>query len=156
MAGENEAALKHISVRTNLLIYEVLSRDKERLINTMIVRANSESSIIDLSHYQHMDIQELNLVLHTLFNVLASTILNGDRSLIINYTDDIALPRFEEGFTGAEISALLGMIGEIINNHLLQSKEYHFSKQDLYDHINIPLQLAQDEIAEKYDLHVGL
>ncbi len=153
---KNEAALRHISVRTNLLIYEVLIRDKERLVNKMVQRVNSESNTVDLSHYQHMDIQELNLVLLTLFNVLASTILNGDRSLIINYTDDIALPRFEEGFTGAEISTLLGMIAEIIDNHLLQSKDYHFSKQDLYDHISVPLQLAQDEIAEKYDLHLGL
>ena len=153
---KNEAALRHISVRTNLLIYEILSRDKEKLVNIMVVRVNSESSMVDLSHYQHMDIQELNLVLLTLFNVLASTILNGDRSLIINYTDDIALPRFEEGFTGAEISALLGIIGEILNNHLLQAKDYHFSRQDLYDHISIPLQLAQDEIAEKFDLFVGL
>ena len=153
---KNEAALRHISLRTNLHIYEILTRDKEKLVNIMVVRVNSESSMVDLSHYQHMDIQELNLVLLTLFNVLASTILNGDRSLIINYTDDIALPRFEEGFTGAEISALLGIIGEILNNHLLQAKDYHFSRQDLYDHISIPLQLAQDEIAEKFDLFVGL
>ncbi len=153
---KNEAALRHISVRTNLLIYEVLSRDKEKLVNIIAARVNSEGNTVDLSHYQHMDIQELNLILLTLYNVLASTILNGDRSLIINYMDDLARPRFAEGFTADEISAMLEIFSEIISNHLLHSTDYHFTKQVLYDHISIPIQLAQDEIAEKYDFHLGL
>jgi len=153
---KNEAALRHISVRTNLLIYEILSRDKEKLVNFIAARVSSESNTIDLSHYQHMDLLDLNLILLTLFNVLASTILNGDRSLIINYMEDLARPRFAEGFTADEISSMLDIFAEIIRNHLLHSTDYHFSKQDLYDHISIPIQLAQDEIADKYELQLGL
>ena len=153
---KNEAALRHISVRTNLLIYEILSRDKEKLVNIIAARVSSESNTIDLSHYQHMDLQELNLILLTLFNVLASTILNGDRSLIINYMEDLARPRFVEGFTGDEISSMLDIFSEIISSHLLQSTDYHFTKQELYDNISIPIQLAQDEIADKYEFYLGL
>ena len=152
---KNEAALKHFSVRTNLLIYEVLLNDKENLISTIFSSVLSDGNTEVLSHYQHMDPQQLNLALHTLYHVLTSTVLNGDRSLIINYMDDIAVARFPEGFTAAEISALLDIFNESITRHLLQVKEYHFTRQDTYDQITIPLQLAKDEIEEKFEAYFG-
>ncbi|MDP1620746.1 MAG: NADH-dependent [FeFe] hydrogenase, group A6 [Bacteroidales bacterium] len=150
----NEAALKHISVRTNLLIYEILTTEKERLLSTINASVFSSRNSEALSHYQQMEQPELNLVLHTLYNVVASTILNTNRSLLISYIDDIAFPRFDEGFTAAEISALLSLYSEHITANLQKSEVHQFTRQDLYDYISIPIQLAQDEIEEKYESYV--
>ncbi|MEI6050977.1 MAG: NAD(P)-dependent oxidoreductase, partial [Bacteroidota bacterium] len=78
----NEAALKHISVRTNLLIYELLISEKERLLSTIAASILSDRNTDVMTHYQQLEISELSLLLHTLYNVLASTILNADRSLM--------------------------------------------------------------------------
>ena len=150
----NEVALKHISVRTNLLIYELLISDKEHLLSTIATRVLSAKNTDVLPHYQQMDSPELNLVLHTLYNVLASTILNADRSLMINYIDDIAFPRFDEGFTSKEISTILAIFSELLTANLQHSGLHHFSRQELYDYISMPVQLAQDEIEEKYETYL--
>jgi NADP-reducing hydrogenase subunit HndD len=150
----NEAALKHISVRTNLLIYELLISEKEQILTNIATRILSAKNTDVLPHYQQMEQPELSLVLHTLYNVLASTILNADRSLMINYIDDIAYPRFGEGFTSVEISAILSLFSEILTANLQHSGLHHFTRQELYDYISIPIQLAQDEIEEKYEIYV--
>jgi len=151
---KNEAALKHISFRTNLMIYELLITRKEQMLAdiSMTIMSNRYTDI--LPHYQQMEVTELSLLLHTLYSVLASTILNAERSLMINYIDDIAVPRFSEGFTAGEVSKLLSLVGEIITAQLQHTGIQPFSRQDLYDHISIPIQLAQDEIEEKYEMYL--
>jgi len=150
----NEAALKHISVRTNLLIYELLISEKDHLLTTITTRVLSSENTEALAHYQQMEMPELSLALHTLYNVLASTILNADRSLMINYIDDITFPRFDEGFTSEEISTLLSLYSEMVTINLQHSKLHSFTRQELYDYISIPVQLAQDEIEEKYETYI--
>ncbi|MEI7662543.1 MAG: NADH-dependent [FeFe] hydrogenase, group A6 [Bacteroidota bacterium] len=151
---KNEAALKHISVRTNLLIYELLISEKEQLLSAIAGRIMTDQNRDLFTHYQQLDLSELSLLLHTLYNVVASTILNVDRSLIINYIDDIAFPRFDEGFTPQEISALLDLFSETVTANLRRSALHNFSRLELYDHISIPVQLAQDEIEEKYETYL--
>ncbi|MEI6683876.1 MAG: NADH-dependent [FeFe] hydrogenase, group A6 [Bacteroidota bacterium] len=152
---KNEAALKHISVRINLLIYEILTSEKEGILSGIAATILSGRYGDVLSHYQQLDVSDLSLLLHTLYNVLASTILNADKSLMINYVDDIANPRFEEGFTAAEISTVLTIFSDAVTASIRQSTLHNFTRQELYDHISIPIQLAQDEIEGKFEIFLA-
>lgn len=148
---KNEAALKHISFRTNLLIYEVMMANKGKflsgLISRMLAHENSEKFV----HYQQLDLDELETMMNILFDVLAATVLNADRSLMINYINDIALARYNNGFTAKEISDTFSLFNAHLTSLLLSEKEFRFTKQELYDYIDLTLQLAQDEIEEKFE-----
>jgi len=149
--ARNEAALEHISFRTNLLIYEYLMLAKEQLLKTVSYHVLSLENIKVFGHYQSLDIQEFRVLLSTVFHLLASSINSGERSLMINYMDDIAGPRSEEGFTSEEICGLLSVLGQAISDYLLTIRDYKFSKQDIYDHVGLTVQMAQDEIEEKFE-----
>ena len=152
--AKNEAALEHISIRSNLLIYEQMLQGKEQILSALaeeIFQAEYESH---LPHYQQLEPHEFNLIVSTLFNVLASTVLNADRALMINYIHDIASLRFPEGFTAAEVGQMLAMLKEVIFRHLLNLKGVSVTRQSLHDYIGIPIQMGQDELEEKYELYL--
>ena len=147
---KNEAALKHISIRVNLLIYEMLITDKEKILSKINARILSLDNSEKFKDYQNKPVDDFRLLTSTTYNLVASTVYNSDRSLMINYMEDVAIARFNEGFHSKEIADLLDVFNEIITSHLMEVKDYKFSRQDLYDYIGITLQLAKDEIEEKY------
>jgi NADP-reducing hydrogenase subunit HndD len=151
---KNEAALKHISFRTNLLIYETMMANKGKILSSLISRMLAHENSEKFVHYQQLDMNELEIMLNILFDVLASTVLNSDRSLMINYINDIALARYNGGYTSKEISDTFLLFNDLITAQLLSEKEYKFTRQELYDYIKLTLQLAQDEIEEKFELFI--
>jgi NADP-reducing hydrogenase subunit HndD len=151
--AKNEAALKHISFRTNLLIYEYMMSNKEKILALITARMLSLENSELFEHYQQLDTAELDIMLNILYDVLGGTVRNGDRSLMINYINDIAPVRYESGFRSKEILDTFALFNDTITKQLLSEKEYSFSRQELYDHISLPLQLAHDEIEEKFELY---
>jgi len=149
--SKNEAALKHISFRTNLIIHEYLMLDKEKIITKINARVMSLNNSHLFTNYQQMEDLRFKSLNSTLFNILASAVYSSDRSLLINYMDDISLPRFAEGFPPKEICNLLTVFSEVITEDLLAIKEFKFKKQDLYDFIGLNFQLAQDEVEDKFE-----
>lgn len=150
---KNEEALKHISIRKNLLLYEEMMACKEVLISNVVTKIRAPEKAEVFLHYQQLGLQDLSLIITTLVNVLASTILNVDRSLMINYINGISFPRFEEGFTPAEIGLTLTALQDEVTRILLTSKEYPFTRQEIHDHLGITIQIAQDEIEDRFELY---
>lgn len=148
---KNEAALKHISYRTNLIIHEYLMLDKEKIVSKINARLMSLNNSHLFANYQQMDDLRFKSLTSTLFNILASAVYSSDHSLLINYMDDIAIPRFAEGFPPREISSMLTVFSEVITEDLLAITEFKFKKQDLYDFIGLNFQLAQDEVEDKFE-----
>ena len=148
---KNEAALKHISFRTNLIIHEYLMVLREKILNKFLARVLSLDNSELFAKYQPMDPILLRALLSTLYNILASSVHSADRSLLINYMDDITIPRFMEGFKPREICNLLSALNEIITEEMMEIKDFKFKKQDLYDHIGITIQMAQDQVEDQYE-----
>lgn len=152
--SKNEAALKHISFRTNLIIHEYMMVLREKVLTRILARVLSLDNSELFSNYQQMDPVFLRSLMSTLYNILASSVHSADRSLLINYMDDITIPRFMEGFKPKEICNLLAALNDVITGEMLAIKDFKFRKQDLYDHIGITIQLAQDEVEDQYE-HFG-
>jgi len=150
--ARNEAALKHISFRTNLLIYEYMMLNKEKILSQITTRMISQENSGVFFHYQQMDMSELAILLNILFDVLAATVLNADRSLMINYINDIAASRYKNGFTSRETGDTFILFNDLITANLLSEKERKYTRQEIYDHVGLTLQLAQDEIEEKFEI----
>lgn len=150
--AKNEAALKHISFRINLIIYGEMMAGKENILAAVTRQMMSHEHSVIFFHYQQMDIAELGIILNILYDVLAASVQNADRSLMINYINDIAAARFRSGFKSNEISETFRLVNDVVIASLMKISGHKYTRQELYDHISLTLQLAQDEIEEKFEI----
>ncbi len=147
---KNEAALKKVTRRENLMIYEALSEKKDSLISLIIDKITSNENESKFFRYKNLDSEDFKCYLSTLYHLLMATVRSGDRGLMIQYIDDIALRRFAEGFESAEICETLIVIKDVILKELNELPELKKIRQIVYDYIGLTLQLAQDEVEDLY------
>ena len=148
---KNEATLRRISRRTNLMIYEKMIEQKDVLltrITEIIIDENPEKLFGKFNQMPH---EEFQCYISTLYHLLLASIRSSDRSLLLKYIDDISIRRFAEGFDPQILCGTLNLFSEVIINHLISYKEFNKFKQELYDNIRLSLQIAQDEIEDLYD-----
>lgn len=148
---KNEATLKRIARRTNLMIYEKMIEQKDVLltkINEIIIDENPKGIF---SRYKEMPLNDFQCYMSALYHLLLATIRSSDRSLLLKYIDDIAIRRFAEGFEPRILCGTLKVFSETIIHHLSAYKELSNIKQELYDNIGLSLQIAQDEVEDLYD-----
>lgn len=148
---KNEAALKRVTRRANFLIYEQMINDKEYLLDQITRTILSEKEIEKFKRYKQLDQNDFYCYMSTLYHLLLAAVRSGDRSLMIQYIDDIAIRRFAEGFESREICDTLSVFSEIIIKNLITVKDLTSIKQDIYDYIGLTIQLAQDEIEDLYE-----
>jgi len=148
---KNEAALKRVARRNNLMIYEALLQMRGSIFPMIIERINSPENNSKFFRYRQLDEQDFHCYMSTLYHLLMATIKSGDRSLMIQFIDDIALRRFAEGFEPVEICETLLVIKEIILRELKGVSELKKIDQAVYDYVGLTLQLAQDEVEDLYE-----
>ncbi len=148
---KNEATLKRIARRTNLMIYEKMIEQKDVLltkINEIIINENPNGIF---GRYREMPLNDFQCYMSALYHLLLATIRSSDRSLLLKYIDDIAIRRFAEGFEPNILCGTLKVFSDTIIHHLSAYKELSNIKQELYDNIGLSLQIAQDEVEDLYD-----
>jgi nucleoside-diphosphate-sugar epimerase len=148
---KNEATLKRIARRTNLMIYEKMIEQKDVLltrINEIILDENPEGKF---SKYKELPLNDFQCYASSIYHLLLATIRSSDRSLLLKYIEDIAVRKFAEGFEPYMICATLKLFGEIIISHLSSYNEFSDKKLELYDNIGMSVQIAEDEVEDLYD-----
>jgi len=150
-AIKNEAALHKVARRTNMLIYESLTKNKDKWL--VVIVNNIKSTYKDgiFIKYWDMDDNEFQCYMSTLYHLLMATVRSNDRNLLLKYIDDIAIRRFAEGFIPKELCATLQVYKEVLIENLIKEKGFKHFKQEVYDNIGLTLQLAQDEVEDLYD-----
>lgn len=148
---KNEAALKRVTRRPNFLIYAQLISDKENLLEQITNKIRYGKEAHKFNRYKQLDENDFYCYMSTLYLLLMATIRSGDRGLMIQYIDDIAMRRFAEGFEPQEICDTLSIFNEVIVRRLESIKAFSKFRQDIYDYVTLTTQLAQDEIEDLYD-----
>jgi nucleoside-diphosphate-sugar epimerase len=148
---KNEATLKRIARRANLMIYEKMIEQKEVLLTKIFEIILDDNPKGEFTKYKEMALNDFQCYISAVFHLLLATIRSSDRSLMLKYIDDIATRRFAEGFEPKILCATLKLFNDVIINHLNAYKEMNRIKQELYDNIGLTLQIAQDEIEDLYD-----
>ncbi len=148
---KNEAALHRVARRINLIIYEALTEKKDFILPLIIGQINSDVNRDKFARYKKLDANDFQCYISTLYHLLMATVRSGDRSLMIQYIDDIALRRFAEGFEPVEICQTLSLFKEIVIRELKTIHELKKIEQEVYDYIGLTLQLAEDEVEDLYD-----
>lgn len=147
----NEITLKRIAYRPNILVYDILFEVRETLVNKMLKYVLSQENKLRFRHYQKMGENTLKWYIILIYQMIALTIRSKDRQLMQNYVQIIAYRRFLEGFDVEEITEFLHTLVNIINSTLLTRAELKKMKQEIYDHVNITMQLTVDEIEDYFE-----
>ena len=148
---KNEAVLKRIASRTNLIIYEKLIEQKDVLLtklNEIIIDENPGGKF---TQYKQLQLNDLQCYISAIYHLLLATVRSSDRSLLLKYIEDIAVRKFAEGFEPEIICRTLKLFSEVIIEHLSAFKELNNKKQEVYDSIGLSMQIARDEVEDLYD-----
>ena len=148
---KNEATLKHVSYRPNLIISEHLIVEKERILAIIFSSILSPEMSDILVNYQIMESGILKSAISSIYNVLALAVRQSDKSIMVEYTLDIAKERYESDYTCEEVKKALDLIQNIIISDVLNNKDLGIDKQEIYDFVGITMQLAMDEVEDVYE-----
>ncbi len=147
----NEATLKKFASRTNLVIYDKMMEQKEVLLVKIYERLIDENPNGIFTQYKGMEKNNFQCYISNLYHLLMATIRSNDRSLLLQYIDQIAIRRFAEGYEPKILCETLQAFSDVIINHLVSYKAMNKIRQDIYDNIGLSLQIAQDGIEDLYD-----
>lgn len=147
----NEASLKRFAKRTNLIIYDEMIEIRKNVLALVSRKILKENPGGIFTPYQKLPSKDFQCFMSVLYHLLLATIRNGDRSLMLSYIDEIAISKINEGYDPKVLCETLKVFSRIIADQLLHNKQTRHHKQEIYDNITLPLQLARDEIEDVYE-----
>lgn len=148
---KNATALKRVALRPNLKIYEVLVKTKYEIIDEIkSVLADPEKNR-QFPNYLKMDKSAVDWAVGMIFQLIASSVRNNDRMLLLNYIRELSGVRFGEGFPAREICDALTGVGEIISTKLRGESELKGLEQNIHDYITLSIQMMMDEVEDTFE-----
>ena len=143
----NARALKRVAVRSNLLIYEVMVKRKDEMIDEIKQFLLDPWRKIEFSHYQRLNRDDLHWDLGVFYQLLTASVRNKDRLIPVHYARDLLCPiRFSEGFKSGEVCTAVLDTGKIILSRLLDEPELKGMESLIHNYILLTIQLMVDEI----------
>lgn len=147
----NEAALKHASSRPNYIIYDYLVQEENSLIQSITETICALENKSRFPNYQRIAVHDIQKYMSSFYHLIMGAVRSGDRSLMIEYIDEIYIDRFSNGFEPKEIIDALSVFSDIIIGKLTKISELKNLKQEIYDYIGLTIQIAQDEVEDVYE-----
>ena len=153
---KNELALKRISLRPGMQIYETMVRLRGEIVydikNTLLNSGRKE----EFSHYQKLGKDTFNWDVETFYQLLTASVRNKDRLILINYARDLLAPiRFREGFCSREVCTAMLDTGKIVISRLLRESDLKDMEQFIYDYIVLTIQMTVDEVENVFERLTG-
>jgi len=149
--NRNEAALKSKSYRPNLILYEKLLLDKERIMESIVEKLISQETAKAISPYKRMKEEEIMNLVSTLYHLMLAAIRSGDRSFILNYADDIVVERFAAGFNAQELHRAHDLITAEVVDALYADEKTRKMQIYIHDYVEISMQIARDYMEEIFE-----
>jgi len=150
----NEAAMKRGGERPNVRICEAMLSAKEPVIQKIVAYLRAPERNAEFGHYRTMGADELEWYIGVVYRLLMAGVRTGDRTLLLQYADDLAHRLFAGGFAPAEISGALLAMTRFVVADLLARPELRDLEQQIHDSLTLTVQLAVDEIEDYYDWFV--
>ena len=147
----NEEAFKHIDIRPNLLISDIMSKIRDPLLDKITDYVYSEENVERFSNYNTIKKETMLWFLNLIYHVLVITIQTKDRKPMRSYAQLLALNRYKKGFRVCQVCDVIMVFGKFISEQLNKEPKLIKYEQEVYDYVNLNLQVAVDEIEEIYE-----
>jgi nucleoside-diphosphate-sugar epimerase len=153
--ARNEAAMLRVAQRPNLLIHEELSKVGKQLLNDWSADLFQREEKPRFAYLHSLASQEQGQYLEAIFSLLLASIRSVNRSLLLNYLDELTPAFFEGGGRPAELVALLGSLDARVRETASDLPALRRYQQELHSFVTLTLQLARDqvEVAHERFLH---
>lgn len=148
---KNTNAMKKTSSRPNLEIYDIMLRIKEPVLQDIKQALLNPANAELFPKYQQEDPANIAWNIEVVYQLLTSSVRNNDRMLLLDYYRDLSTMRFGEGYESPELCEALKMMGRIVSNRLNAEPELKKLSQNIYDFINMTIQLAMDEVEDAFE-----
>jgi len=146
----NEAALLHVAMRPNLVLYTRLLHMREDVLGDVVARIRDAQQLAALGDYERMTDETLNTFCTLFFEILITAIRTKNRAPVRSYARMLAYHRRRQRFAREQVGAALTMFGRVIHDRIPTGARAEISGENLNEHIDLNLQLALDEIEEVY------
>lgn len=148
----NVKAMKRVSLRPNMVVYEVMVKRRKELIREIHDSLLDKSHKQEFRHYQKANRQTLNWDIGVFYQLLTASVRNSDRLVLTNYARDLLAPiRFSEGFQCKEVCGAVLDTGRIVVSRLMQEPELRELSHVIHDYIILTLRLTVDEVENAFE-----
>ena len=149
--SKNEASLNRWSMRPSLKIYEHMLQLQDHILKKVRICIIDDEEKTEFANFRSLGKVEFDQYVSQIYHLIMATVRSSDRSLMLEYIGDIAVDRFATGFDFEELSDFFLCINKIIVEEMLQIPELSKLKQEVYDSIELSIQMAIDEMADTYE-----
>ncbi len=147
----NEAVFKKVAVRPNLVLYEELLARKEALQDRIEQRLLSPHRKSRFAYFQRMMAGERKQYISVLYGLLLASIRTVNRSLLLDYIDELAPTRFSDGAKPSELRNLMFGLNDDLLSEVESDAKLKELKQEAHNYVTLTLQLAADQIDVAYE-----
>ena len=148
----NALAMKLRKVSPNFMIYETLDRLRDKIIKKCVDYILADENIDQFPNYHTLERTSLIKDTRTLYQFLSVAVRAKDRMSTILYAREIAHIREKQNFKLEEILYAVQVIGNIIQEELVQEESLKGMSHEIYDEINFTFQLVLDEIEGTFEV----
>ena len=147
----NERALRRPPERPALIIHDAMLEAREAIVDSIAAYLQSPVRLDRFPNYGRMTIDELTWYTGIIYELLMAAVRTGDRTLLLNYVQDLARRRHGRGFPASEVCEALVASSDIIVEELLFKPELESYRQSVRDWIALSIALAVDGVQDAYD-----
>jgi nucleoside-diphosphate-sugar epimerase len=147
----NERAMKRPTDRPALVIHEAMMGAREAICDQITAYLQSPVRNDRFPHYGEMSYDELQWYVGLVYDLLMAAVRTGDRTLLLNYIQNLARLRFEGGFPASEFCDALLVISAITVEELLYKPEVGDFRNQVRDSITHSIALAIDGAQDAYE-----
>lgn len=148
---KNEAAMKRVSVRSSFLVYQVLDTRKEEMLEQFLAMLRSPAYADLYPGYQSLRPEDLRRYTRTFYDLLLTAIRTEDRTMILDYIEELVPHRAEEAFEAAEMKRYLSALHDMMVTYAREDERLEGRDEDIHLHITMTLQLAKDHVEHIFE-----
>jgi nucleoside-diphosphate-sugar epimerase len=149
----NIAALEKTHLdRPNLILGEIMQHMQREICSRILRHLLSPDHTEQFrSYYELQDPNKVMWYIEVVYNLLITSVRNGDRYSLVNYARSLANIRSQEGFEAVEVCQALNATGDYISSTLLALPETKGMELLIHDWITLAIQLAVDEVEDSFE-----
>jgi nucleoside-diphosphate-sugar epimerase len=147
----NRQAMEAVKFRPNLKVHWLLEKHEEE-ISDQFTKVLTGPRAKDLfPSYQRLPSDQHRWNHRLVLRQLMNSVRTRDRAVFYTYCRDVAIRRYEDGFTAKEISRALVELDHICTRVLLEDPESEDIREFLPDYINMTIQFGCDRVQETFE-----
>lgn len=143
--------MKRVSVRSSFLVYQVLDGRKEELLDQFLAIVRNPAHANLYPNYQGLSPEDLRRYTRTFYDLLLTALRTEERTMILNYIEELVPHRAAASFDAAELKRYLSTLHDLMVSYAREDERLVEREEDIHLHITMTLQLAKDHVEHLFE-----